>query len=744
MKKAFVPFFILVCIVCAFFYQFLLLGKLPIPSDTIVGLYYPFRDLYSQTNPNGLPYKNFLVTDPVRQQYVWKYLSIIQERQLQLPLWNPYEMAGTPLLANFQSSPFYPLNPILFIPPFSISWSFFIALQPLLAGIFLFLFLKNLKLNTWACLVGSITWMFSGFFIAWMEWGVILHTILWLPLILLAIDKGFIAKNLKWKLIFIGSLSSSFLGGHLQIFFYVLIFSFVYFFTKLSYVKEKGKIFGSFIFDSVLVLLITFFQWFPTLQFILRSNRFSDQSYTQPGWFIPWQNLLQFISPDFFGNPATLNYYGIWNYAEFVGYVGVLPLIFALYALFIRRDKKTFFFSISLIVSLVFALPTGISSVPFILGIPFLSTAQPTRLLSVSCFSLAVLTALGFDYFLQKRFKIWIPLSVLGVILAVCWITVSLNTFGIKPQDILVSKSNLKLPTVLFFVSTLVLLSFQLYKKKKTTNLFVLLFIAIILFDLFRFGWKFTPFTKSEYLFPNTQVLEFLQKQKGVFRIATTDSRILPPNFSAMYGLESIEGYDPLYLFNYAQFTAFNERSDHSITPPFNFNRIITPRNLSSQAIDFLNVKYVLSLDDVNSSKFKKVFQSGLTKVYENTKVLPRAFFVNKIVFYKNESDMVEKMINNDFSKSAVMGWGEIGGSEFSVGKATIVKHSPNKIIIETENKGDGYLITSDTYYPSTRVTIDGQDHSSGFLPANIAFRGIFVPAGKHTVTFEPKLFFFM
>lgn len=744
MKKAFVPFFILVCIVCAFFYQFLLLGKLPIPSDTIVGLYYPFRDLYSQTNPNGLPYKNFLVTDPVRQQYVWKYLSIIQERQLQLPLWNPYEMAGTPLLANFQSSPFYPLNPILFIPPFSISWSFFIALQPLLAGIFLFLFLKNLKLNTWACLVGSITWMFSGFFIAWMEWGVILHTILWLPLILLAIDKGFIAKNLKWKLIFIGSLSSSFLGGHLQIFFYVLIFSFVYFFTKLSYVKEKGKIFGSFIFDSVLVLLITFFQWFPTLQFILRSNRFSDQSYTQPGWFIPWQNLLQFISPDFFGNPATLNYYGIWNYAEFVGYVGVLPLIFALYALFIRRDKKTFFFSISLIVSLVFALPTGISSIPFILGIPFLSTAQPTRLLSVSCFSLAVLTALGFDYFLQKRFKIWIPLSVLGVILAVCWITVSLNTFGIKPQDILVSKSNLKLPTILFFVSTLVLLSFQLYKKKKTTNLFVLLFIAIILFDLFRFGWKFTPFTKSEYLFPNTQVLEFLQKQKGVFRIATTDSRILPPNFSAMYGLESIEGYDPLYLFNYAQFIAFNERSDHGITPPFNFNRIITPRNLSSQAIDFLNVKYVLSLDDVNSSKFKKVFQSGLTKVYENTKVLPRAFFVNKIVFYKNESDMVEKMINNDFSKSAVMGWGEIGGSEFSVGKATIVKHSPNKIIIETENKGDGYLITSDTYYPSTRVTIDGQDHSSGFLPANIAFRGIFVPAGKHTVTFEPKLFFFM
>jgi hypothetical protein len=119
-KKLLLPFLFIFSTVIIFFYPFFIQGKLPIPADTIVGLYYPFRDLYSQTNPNGLPYKNFLVTDPVRQQYPWKNLAVSLQKQLQIPLWNPYEMAGTPLLANFQSSAYYPLNLLLYIFPFSI------------------------------------------------------------------------------------------------------------------------------------------------------------------------------------------------------------------------------------------------------------------------------------------------------------------------------------------------------------------------------------------------------------------------------------------------------------------------------------------------------------------------------------------------------------------------------------------------------------------------------------------------
>src|SRR6201996_7699750 len=138
MKKIiFLPFILLFLITIFFYHPFLLRGQLPIPADTIVGLYHPFRDLYAKTNPNGIPYKNFLITDPVRQQYPWRQLAIDLENQSQLPLWNPYSFGGTPLMANFQSATLYPLNMFLMIFPFAIGWSILVLLQPLLAGLFL-------------------------------------------------------------------------------------------------------------------------------------------------------------------------------------------------------------------------------------------------------------------------------------------------------------------------------------------------------------------------------------------------------------------------------------------------------------------------------------------------------------------------------------------------------------------------------------------------------------------------------
>src|ERR1035437_7482611 len=141
LKILFIAFLLLLPLL--FFKALFLQGQFPIPSDTIVGLYYPFRDSYLKTNPNGLPYKNFLITDSVRQQIPWKNLVITAEKNFNLPLWNPYNFAGTPLLANFQSGAFYPFNILFFILPFSISWSLLILLQPLLAGIFLYFYLDH-------------------------------------------------------------------------------------------------------------------------------------------------------------------------------------------------------------------------------------------------------------------------------------------------------------------------------------------------------------------------------------------------------------------------------------------------------------------------------------------------------------------------------------------------------------------------------------------------------------------------
>jgi hypothetical protein len=740
MKKI-TPIIFITVLVIIFFWQLFFKGLLPIPSDTVVGLYHPFRDLYAKNYPNGIPFKNFLITDPVRQQFPWRDLAVSAERKLELPLWNPYGLSGTPLLANFQSGSFYILNILFFVMSFSTAWSLIIFLGPLMAGIMMFAYLNNFKLNKFSSLLGSISYAFCGFFVAWMEWGTIINVALWLPLILLSIDKLIITKRktVMWSIIYLLSLVSGFFAGHLQVFSYLGIFSFLYFVTRWFQFGKNGKVFTLYVSLNLIFLALTSAQWIPTFQFIILSARNIDLvDFNTLGWFIPWQHLIQFVAPDYFGNPTTLNYWGVWNYGELVGYVGIAPLILAMFAMLRRRDKKTLFFGAFFFLALIFSLPTFFAKIPYILKIPFLSTSQPTRLLFIVDFSLAVLSALGFDYLLKvkKNISIIYPLIFVAVILTLLWIF-------IPTAHLPVVKSNLLLPTLLFMSSVILLIGLIIFRKNNKTRILICTLILILVsFDLIRFGWKFTPFTNRNYLFPSTKTIDFLKSNLGDFRIMTTDSRILPPNFSAAYRLQSIDGYDPLYLLRYGELIAASERNKADIRQPFGFNRIITPHNFESKIIDLLGVKYVLSLSQLNSSKLIRVFQEGQTIVYENRNVIPRAFFVKNIKLANNKKESMEILFDPsvDLTQSGVVENGNNNlTAEWSIGVVDIVQYSENEIIINTKNDKAGFLILTDSYFPTWKATID--DNLTRVYLTDYNFRGIIIPSGRHKIKFYNTLF---
>lgn len=737
------PILTIFLVIVIFFRAVLFSDLLPTPADTIIGLYHPFRDFYAKQYPVGIPFKNFLITDPVRQLLPWRDLAIDLFKKGEISLWNPYSMAGAPLLANFQTAAFYPFNILFFLLPFTIAWSFLIIAQPLLAGVLMYLYLRNLALTKLAGLLGAIAFAFSGFFVAWMEWGTIGHVVLWLPLLLLSIDKvsSYLQSSriLNWLFVFLFSLVSSFFAGHLQTFFYVFVISLVYLIVRWwQYGKNKTTL-GLFIVCYLLFVVITAVQWLPTLQLIEESARSIDQvDWQRDGWFIPWQHLAQFIAPDFFGNPTTLNYLGVWNYGEFIGYIGILPLILAFFAIITRRDKKTMFFGLFLFVVLLLALPTPIAKVPYILNIPFLSTAQPTRLIFLVDFLLAILAALGFDYFMRRKKQIFYPIIIVGFILAVLWL------IAFK-DNISVAKNNLILPTSLFAISVVVFLVLSRLKKGVFTLIIYIIMVGVVTFDLIRFGWKFLPFTNREYLFPQTEVLTFLQKQQGIFRIMTTDDRILPPNFSVMYRLQSVDGYDPLYLKRYGELIAASQRQQPNISSPLGFNRILAPHNFDTKIIDLLGVKYVLSLSDLNLPKLTKVFQEGETQVYENNKVLPRTFFVEDIEVARSKNESIQMMFNKDINleKTAVVeieeeNTSKIPTMKLSIGNAKINQYGENKIIVSTDNPSEGFLVLTDSFYPTWKAKIDGE--ATKIYRTDYNFRGVVVPGGKHMVVFYPTL----
>ncbi len=734
---------ILVFAIVFFYLPFFLTSKLPIPSDSIVGLYHPYRDFYSNTYPNGIPFKNFLITDPVRQTYVWRELAVEIFKSGNIPLWNPYEMSGKPLLGNFQSSVFYPLNILFFVLPFSLGWSFLIFTQTLLFGLFTFYYLRNLKFHSFTCLLSAIAIAFSGFSISWLEWGNIISTALWLPLILLSIDK-FTHKKVGnkvpiWYVTLLFALLCSFFAGHLQSFFYLYLVSFSYFCLRWFENKNR-KVLLFFVILNLLFVTISFFQWFPTLEYILLSSRAVDQKFNSiEGWFIPWRHLIQFIVPDFFGNPTTLNYWGTWNYGELVGYIGVLPLLMVLFS-FYKITRTTLFYLVVVVICLVMALPTGISSIPFVLNIPFLSTAQPTRLLFPIVFSLSVLSAIGMNKFLhieKIKLKHFLPFIILASIFGlVLFLIFTQADFLFKSQtEILVAKRNIVFPFVVFVVSSFLLLLLIKIKNVKFRTLLLIIIVLVSFVDVLRFAQKFTPFSSSQYLYPKTSTLAYLSQQNGLFRVAVMDRRIMPPNFFTHYKIQTIEGYDPLYLKNYAEFITALERDKPNINPPFGFNRIITPHNYNSSLFDFLNTRFVISLDEIKTDKLVKVFEEGQTKIYENKKYFPRLFFVQHVI---PDTGDISLLFGNDLLKTAIVKDLSIENSSLTVGSVDSISYTENVVTLKTNNRGNGYLVFSDVFYPTWRAYVDNV--KTKIYITNHAFRGIFVPSGTHTVQFKNNL----
>ena len=196
MKKSFFKKYrftlLTIAIVIAFFFPQLIFLKIPIPADSLLGLYHPFRDKsFDGFSPQKFPVHNPLITDPMMQIYPWKNLVVDNFKNLKLPLWNPYSFSGQPLLANLQSSSFSVFNLPLFVLPFKFGWALQIILTLMSLSFFMYLFLKNRGLGNIAALFGALVLAFSGFSTSWMSWGIVIATFTWLPLILFSIEKFF-------------------------------------------------------------------------------------------------------------------------------------------------------------------------------------------------------------------------------------------------------------------------------------------------------------------------------------------------------------------------------------------------------------------------------------------------------------------------------------------------------------------------------------------------------------------------
>ncbi len=749
MKKLFTKyqakFLIAPFIVLVFFLPNILMSKIPIPADSLLGLYHPWRDnSYQNYNPNKFPVKNPLITDPVLQTLPWKMITIKNLKNLNLPLWNPYSFSGQPLLGNIQSTPFQIINIFYLFINYKTAWAIQIILPPILTSVFMYIFLKNKGLSYIASTFGAIVLPFSGFFTAWLTWGTVITTAMWLPLLLFTIDK--LSKKITpfYYLILTFVLFQTFVSGHTQTAIYVLFTTIIYLIFLI--IKNKNTKLAVFTFSSIiLAIFLAAPQILPSIEFSSLSNRQLDQSYWsgRQDWFLPIKHLIQLIAPDFFGNPTTNNYWGVWNYAEFVSFIGLIPLYFASIAI-IKTNKNTIFFLALAIVSLILALENPISKLPYNYLVPIISSLQPSRIIFLFVFSLSALSAYGLDYFIKQKVNkehIIIAISLIFTILLLISMSIFGSKYFIQDQSFNAMQTALRNLFIPFIYSILIFLIVILKKVGISQKKIIIIVFSLTLIELFRFSYKFTPFINASLIYPPTKITNYLQTQPKPFRVATTDRRIASPNSLTAYNIESVSGYDPLYLKNYATF--INSWQNNKAENPSSFNRIVTPETFQNPLTDLLNVKYILTFDEIQNENYQKIFEEGITKLYINKKVIPRVFFPQEILKVENEKILLENLTRKDadFNKTAYSLHLESKNNNL-IASAQILSYSDQSLQIKTSTNQSATIVISNINYPGWKAFIDKKE--ADIKKINYIFQSVNVPDGIHflELKYQPSSFY--
>lgn len=257
---------------------------------------------------------DILSADGALQFYAWRELTLEGWRTGQLPLWNPYQFCGTPLLANSQSAPFYPLHVLLGIAHVPTGASILVLawIHLAVAG----LGARELAVRFGASRQGAtLAGFFFGtslFMAAWLPLASVATTVAWVPGAMAAAVALAQGKGGRWFVVLAGSTGMSFLGGHLQFAVYGLLGTAVVAVVSLAVSDAmgsgKGWALSSGVAAVLLGLMLAGVQVVPSLAFSKLSHRQSRAS--SEGWAAyaksavqPWE-FAGLAFPSLLGVPA--------------------------------------------------------------------------------------------------------------------------------------------------------------------------------------------------------------------------------------------------------------------------------------------------------------------------------------------------------------------------------------------------------------------------------------------------------
>ncbi len=785
------------------FWRALFQDRVLAPSDTIFTTAF-----FADVAPAGFSRPtNPLLFDQAYQFAPWRRFARESLLAGHLPLWNPHSLAGTPFIATQQTAVFYPINLLLLAVPFERTFVWSALLRLWTAGMLSFLLARRVGLSPLPALIAAFAFMLSGFLVVGIGHP---HTgvAIWLPGIALAAEVALAAHSRAAVLRALALLALlvgvSFTAGHIATSVDILLGTTLYLVIRWHQLGwSRASALGArlrplLVFGAGWALgaglgamqLLPFLEWLPLSE--EAGNRAAGSFVLfDPGTLKNLLLLPLFVFPNLYNNPTwDLPYFNFlhWgrNYHSDMLYVGVLPFLLAIVALFRCWGAAPVVRAWGIVGLVALGRALYLPVFDWLNHLPLLELGKPHMFRLIGSFSVCMLAGFGAQALFadgkrsgRRAGPLWRSLCAGVVIAGVALMLIGkvvLPTFrdrlialdrafaeilhqsvGGEPRPAEYFEreaQRMARNTIMAFrlrnvgmyapaaIAGGALLIGWLARRRGWSAELRGAVLVLAGGDLVGYAWGYNPTVSRSNFYPAPPILAPLARDTTLFRFSAT-RRDLTADAHMMFGLSDIRGLDfpTRWYATYA-----------GLAPEHVRWRKITFDGFNSPLLRVLNVKYVFAGRErvpLSADQVARVFPAGRGRLWEVRNPQPRSFMVYQARTVRTDEEaagLLREEPEAVFSRvllSADQGELPGGTADPADGQGTAevsaMEYGSVHSAWRVRTDHAGYLFTSDAYYPGWKAELDGQP--TRLYRANLAFRAVRVPTGEHVVVyrFEPR-----
>lgn len=436
-------------------------------------------------------------------------------------------------------------------------------------------------------------------------------------------------------------------------------------------------------------------------------------------------------------------YFGSLPFTSGPVYYGVIAfLLFVLGLFIVKGEVKWWILSVVLLTSLI-SLGKNFEIFNKLLFdyLPvFNKFRAPSSILSITAIFIPLLGAIGLSQVIKDKDKtkylkpLMITTGILGGIALIMWIAgpsffnLATSSDEQYPADLknaildqrasMITSSALR---SLFFILIAAGIIYAYLKEKLTSVVMIAALTVFGVIDLFQVGKGYLD--KKDFVSKSTYKTEFQPREVDIQILQDKDPnfRVLDATINTFNSASSSYFHKTIGGYSAVKMQRYQDLIDHQITK----------NNMA--VFNMLNTKYFIGKgpDDKPS-------------VQRNPAALGNAWFINDFVIVNDAKTEMDSLTHFDPAGEAIVNQeykDYIQGLQLSKnGTIALKSYSPNKIEYDSDATSDQFAVFSEIYYGPNmgwQAYLDGKPVEH--IRVDYLLRGMKVPSGKHTITFEFK-----